>query len=224
MANVLTDQQRAKFSEDASETGVRSSAEIAGQSCRPFFLDPALQDIEYDPSPSAIPPGAREPAIDAVWTLVTGTDWRIEPVRSIGESREPAYGDLVAHMFEERARTVVQRIRANLECDAKEASVYGRIGPDPRSIEICVRLVNRIAPHIVFAPKVKCGVFTEEDGVVALVLQSLETDRRLTCRFAADGSAREYRVDERGVATERELPVDDERTPRELTEWVKTRA
>lgn len=131
----------------------------------------------------------------------------------------------VDSLLREAKEELPRRIRINLAEDMEDAVASGEIGPTNDAVEACLRLAERVAPHVALAPRLKCAAFVEGNGVVALVLQSLVTDRRLTCRFAADGLTMViYRIDEGMEADQEVMRTDAANAPRELGEWVTKRA
>lgn len=131
----------------------------------------------------------------------------------------------VASLIRDAASDLVRRIQTNLDEDVIDAAASGETAPSSDAIKACLRLARRLSPRVALAPGLRFAAFTEEDGVVALVLHSLATDRRLTCRIAQNGAtASVHRIDENMESMHGELLTDTESAPRELAEWVMRRA
>ena len=145
--------------------------------------------------------------------------WReIDPDSRLTEG-QPAID--VTSLLRDAVRDFTDRISTNLEEDIEDASATDDFLPGRGAVEACLRLARRLAPHVVLSPKLKCAAFATESGEVALVLQSLVTDRRLTCRIAADGSTMlVHQIDETMEATQASLRTNDASVPRELAQWV----
>jgi len=113
------------------------------------------------------------------------------------------------------------RIRQHIEEDVQDAASSGEAAPPQAALSACFRLGEQLVPHLVLAPGVRIAAFVEEGGVVGLVIQSLITDRRLTCRFASDGRTMlVLRVNEAMSTEQSTLAANDAKAPRELAEWV----
>lgn len=159
---------------------------------------------------------------------VDATAWSTEPRKGkIEHKRNTAEcGDLarVDELVRDGTLELQRRIRRHLEEDAEDAVASGEVATPQPAFAACLRLGERLAPHLVLAPGLKYAAFTEE-GVVGLVLQSLVTDRRLTCRFTPDGrKMMVLRISERMKTVQSTIAVDDGNVPRELAEWVIKRA
>lgn len=82
-------------------------------------------------------------------------------------------------------------------------------------------LARALAPFLMSSPSFNSAAFAEDDGCVALVVQSLATGRRLTCRVSADGkTVRVIRIDERMKSEVSDFSLGDNGAPRELAAWV----
>lgn len=124
-----------------------------------------------------------------------------------------------------QSRRLVEQIECKLTNDREECRQDNEIGPTSRAFQVCVRIAQRLAPHVALAPQLKFGAFTEDDGGVSLVLQSLITDRRLNCRIPPEGAPlTAIRIDEHMGAESLEFSLTDRNAPRELAEWVTKRA
>jgi len=127
-------------------------------------------------------------------------------------------------LVEQNTRELVERIELKLLEDREEADCSGDTAPTARAFHTCLSLAQRLAPHVALAPRLKSGAFTEDNGGVSLVLQSLVTDRRLNCRIAPDGVAvSAIRIDERMRASSAPVALNDPNVPKELAEWVTSR-
>lgn len=92
---------------------------------------------------------------------------------------------------------------------------------DESAIRTCLSLARALAPFLIPSASLKSGAFAEDDGCVALVVQSLATGRRLTCRVSADGNTVHIiRIDERMDSGVSHFNLGDKGTPRELAGWV----
>ncbi len=119
---------------------------------------------------------------------------------------------------------LVERIEFKLKEDRAEAEISEDTAPSPGAVDVCLSLARRVAPHIALAPRLKWAAFTEDDGGISLVLQSLVTDRRLNCRIAPDGSiVSVIRIDESMQADSMRVLLTDANVPRELAGWVTKR-
>ncbi len=92
-----------------------------------------------------------------------------------------------------------RKIRINLDDAVAEARKDGDPEPSDMACMLCWAIVKHVAPHVYDAPRFLCGVFVEDTGNIALTLQSLETDRRVTFRIAPGGNVYEtVTIDESG--------------------------
>jgi len=127
-------------------------------------------------------------------------------------------------LVDQRSCKLVERIELKLAEDREEADFGDDVAPTQRAAEACLRLAQRLAPHIALAPRLKSGAFTDDDGGVSLVLQSLVTDRRVSCRVPPGGTdITVIRVDESMQADTIPITLDDPSAPRELAAWVTKR-
>lgn len=128
-------------------------------------------------------------------------------------------------LIRDAASDLVRRIQTNLDEDVVDATASSDLAPSPDAVKACLWLAEHISPRVALAPGIRFAAFTEDDGVVALVLHSLATDRRLTCRVSQNGATTSvHRIDENMKSLQGELITDFESTPRELAEWVMKRA
>jgi hypothetical protein len=122
------------------------------------------------------------------------------------------------------ARRLVEQVECKLEEDRGDAEREAETPPSPAAVDACLSLAKHLAPHLALAIRLKWGAFTEEDGGISLVVQSLVTDRRLNCRIGSDGSSvSTIRIDEHMHAETTAISVDDAK-PKELAAWVTSRA
>jgi NMD protein affecting ribosome stability and mRNA decay len=84
-------------------------------------------------------------------------------------------------------------------------------------------MLKQLFPCVRFHSKLKTAAFIEDDGSMALVLQDMSTDKRITFKLAKDGrSIRVITVDEDMVASSKEMPVSDKIDWSKLGIWVTT--
>lgn len=123
------------------------------------------------------------------------------------------------------ADTWILSLEQELAENVKDAWDSDGIVVDESAIRACFSLARALAPFLIPSASLKSGAFAEDDGCVALVVQSLATGRRLTCRVSADGNTvRIIRIDERMKSEVSHFSLGDKGTPRELAEWVLARA
>lgn len=128
-------------------------------------------------------------------------------------------------LVDREASELVERIELKLAEDEEEALLSDDVAPAPNAVQACLRLARRFAPHVALAPRLKSGAFTEDDGGISLVFQSLVTDRRVTCRIDPRGTrVSAIRIDEGMRADSPVMSLDNRDAPRELAEWVTKRA
>jgi hypothetical protein len=130
----------------------------------------------------------------------------------------------VNHIIKDATDALVESVEAALAQDEDDARQTGNAAPSPDARAACLRLSRHLAPHVAFAPRLKWAAFTEEDGGISLVAQSLVTDRRINCRIRADGSAiTAVRIDEHMQTETFPVLLANPDIGRELAEWVTTR-
>lgn len=121
----------------------------------------------------------------------------------------------------------MNRIEVALSQNMEDAQDSDGIIVQPRAVRALLSIARQFAPYMTMTSfaLLRFGAFVEDDGCLALVIQSLESDRRLTCRVSPDGnSIRVIRIDERmSSAVSRLDPLDGD-APRELAEWVQGKA
>ena len=115
----------------------------------------------------------------------------------------------------------VERIRANLEDDREHAIDDGEMPPNEAAVGTCLLLARRIAPCLALSPGLKWTAFTEDSGDVSLVLQSLNTNRRLSFHIPSDGvGISALRIDEQMRSESFLVSLDEVGALREKAEWV----
>lgn len=127
-------------------------------------------------------------------------------------------------LVERESREFIERIEMKLIDDREEADVGDDVAPSHAAVQMCLDLARRLAPHVVLAPQVKSGAFSEDNGGISLVLQSLVTDRRLDVQITPEGTVLSaIRIDEHMQADSVTVSLNDPNAPRELAEWVTSR-
>ena len=130
----------------------------------------------------------------------------------------------VEQLLNPAANILVQKIQDKLDQDTDDAREYGEKPPSVQSIKVCLQLSRLFAPHLALVPGIKWGAFTEDNGGISLVIQSLVSDRRLSCRIPLDGATLSaIQIDEKMTAQTRNVLLDNKDTWRELAEWVTSR-
>lgn len=115
-------------------------------------------------------------------------------------------------------------LNTKFEEDLAEVREHGELEPSPAAREIADRLMKCIVGEILFHPKIKCGVFIEDDGGIDLAVQSLATDRRFDFRISPEGDfSRSIQIDEHMKARSTEIQANDLTAVRELTRWILRR-
>ena len=123
------------------------------------------------------------------------------------------------------ADTWVLSIEQELAENVKDARDTDGVVVDESAIRACLSLARALALFLIPSASLKSGAFAEDDGCVALVVQSLATGRRLTCRVSADGNTvGVIRIDENMKSEVSHMSLGDKGTPRELARWVLARA
>ncbi len=155
---------------------------------------------------------------------------RMRPTSNVAET-EPWVRGTTAEVlaFKERdtweADAWVRRLEQDLAENVREARDSDGIVVKERAFHTCMSLARSLAPFLISSPSLKCAAFAEDDGSMALVVQSIGSGRRLTCRVSADENAvRIIRIDERMKSEVSHMSLGDKDTPRELAEWVLARA
>jgi len=155
-------------------------------------------------------------------TMFTG--WRRVNLEPCAGNTEESHVD-VDSLLRAGVEAFVHRVETDIDEDTEDAVAANEVAPNPGARQVCVQWARRVAPHVVYAPQLKYAAFAEEDGGVTLVLQSLITDRRLTCRVGASGTTIViHRIDEFMTAHQAAISPDHAAAPRELAEWVIKRA
>lgn len=122
------------------------------------------------------------------------------------------------------ADAFIEAIERHLREDSADIREEGGVCPTQRAIETCLSLARKIVPSIVFAPELESAAFVEQTGAIALVLQSLQTHRRLTYRISPDGcEVSVLQIDENMAVQTTDVGIDDNRGLREPAEWVNAR-
>lgn len=122
------------------------------------------------------------------------------------------------------AEVLSGEVLSKLHEDIADARLSEGIQVDPAVITRCETLTREMTAHLALAKRLKVGTFLEDSGAVSLVVQSLITDRRVTCRIAPRGEAiRAIQIDEKMHARTGDVDLADENAARELAEWVITR-
>ena len=112
-------------------------------------------------------------------------------------------------------------IRTHLREDCNDAIESGDQLPTVAASESCMRLARLIAPTVAMHPAIKRAAFSENDGSVSLVLQSLASDRRVTYRIDADGRrVNVLATDEHMQSTGLAAQLTDTSSMKERAEWV----
>ena len=147
---------------------------------------------------------------------------------SAEQGRAPARSSRLSADFQrlvdQESHELVERIELKLAEDREDADRTEDVAPSEAAAQVCLQLARRLAPHLALAPQLKAGAFTEDDGGVSLVFQSLVTDRRLSCRIPPDGThISAIRIDEGMRADRGPVLVSHPDAPRELAEWVTKR-
>jgi hypothetical protein len=162
----------------------------------------------------------REVAVEEFWQEAKSNDVREWP-HTVCAKELADFG----HVVRREAQQLIERVELKLEEDREEAVATDEVAPSEPAIRTCLTLAKRLAPHVALVSRLRTGAFTEDDGGISLVFQSLVTDRRIDCRIAADGaSVSVLRIDERMQATSAPISLSDAEVPRELAEWVTRRA
>jgi hypothetical protein len=131
----------------------------------------------------------------------------------------------VGDVLKPGAEALIRRTEEKLREDELDARREGDVPPTPAASEACRELSRRLAPHVALAPRLRWGVFTEDDGGISLAVQSLVTDRRIDCRIAPDASLiSAIRVDERMHVDTIGVSLASRDIGRELGEWVTKRS
>lgn len=142
--------------------------------------------------------------------------WAYDTTADVLFAKEPASSE---------AGTWVLSIEQELAENVKDARDTDGVVVDESAIRACLSLARALAPFLIPSASLKSGAFAEDDGCVALVVQSLATGRRLTCRVSTDGNTvRVIRIDENMKSEVSHMSLGDKGTPRELARWVLARA
>ena len=129
--------------------------------------------------------------------------------------------DDIKRLLEGELSQLLDKLTSKLADDAEDALLHGEPVPSDSARDACLELAGRLIPHVVLAPQLKWGVFLEDTGAIALVLQSLLTDRRLTCRISRDGSEVETtKIDEHMHGDRQPYDTCKACVAKELAEWV----
>ncbi len=142
-----------------------------------------------------------------------------EPVPTAVET-ERREGD-VEKVVADGSRDLTSRVTAQLSEDQEADS---DVVPTPAARHTCERIMSRLAPHVAWAPGLKVAAFTEDNGGVSVILQSLVTDRRVNLRISPDGTRMcAVLTDEHMETRVRQDCENEPQLPRELAAWVTSR-
>ena len=122
------------------------------------------------------------------------------------------------------SRHLGTRSEQELAENVKDARDSDGVVVDESAIRASLSLARVLAPFLIPSASLKSGAFAEDDGCVALVVQSLATGRRLTCRVSTDGNTvRVIRIDENMKSEVSHMSLGDEKR-RASCRWVLARA
>lgn len=146
-----------------------------------------------------------------------------------GLARTPSGSDVVAPDLDRWVRNFVrtfrERIKQNVRVDVGDKREEGGTLPRSAATKACFRAAKIIAPTLVSASRLKAAAFLEEDGAICIVLQSLMTDRRLSCTLRSGSSAISVvQVDEQMRTETCDVRDNDRQTLKGLARWVIRRA
>ena len=89
--------------------------------------------------------------------------------------------------------------------------------PDDRTIRKCLELARAIAPHVVFSKHARAGAFVEDGNTASLVVQSVESRRRINVKIVAhENHLTVVKIDERMNLTREDVAEDNQSR---LREW-----
>ncbi len=131
----------------------------------------------------------------------------------------------LAASFRERATHILNAYGAKISDDVSEIESEGGRRPSAHVLRRSSALAARIAPRVAFAQRLAWGSFVQEDGSIAIVLQSLVTDRRVT--FVVSGlrdRVQVNQVDEGMRHSTSLVTLQDDEQIRRLTAWVTKRS
>ncbi len=152
--------------------------------------------------------------------------FRIRRTSNVADTEHWAYGTMAEGSYatnrgSSEADTWVLSLEQELAENVKDLRDSDGIFVSESAIRACLLWARALAPFLISSPSLKSGAFAEDDGCVALVVHSLATGRRLTCRVSADGNTvRVIQIDERMKSEVSHLSLRDKDTPRELAGWV----
>ena len=121
----------------------------------------------------------------------------------------------------ERAKALVDDIKSSLHEDVRDSDLDKSDIPWRSAINACVELSAKLSLFIADHPEVKSAAFVDEGGGVSLVLQSIETKRRVNFLIEPNGlAANVCQLDEALAITHSRVELMDSKATRECAEWV----
>lgn len=124
-----------------------------------------------------------------------------------------------------RANALVDNIESNLLEDVRDSDLDTSDIPWQTAISACVDLSAKLSLFLADHFEVKSAAFVDEGGGVSLVLQSIETKRRVNFLIEPDGlAANVCQLDEGLALTHSRVELMDSQATRECAEWVTIKA
>lgn len=119
----------------------------------------------------------------------------------------------------------MQVIKQKLCEDREEAITLKENQPTYKAIKACLQVAKYVEPHVLkHLSTLKWGPFTLDTGGISLVLQSLSTDRRLSCDIPPSGNDLSVTgIDKHMVISGCNVFSNDKEGWAKLAKWVITK-
>lgn len=138
-----------------------------------------------------------------------------------GQAIDASFLDEFEKLLYMRAKELVDNIESNLLEDVRDSDLDKSDIPWQSAISACVDLSAKLSLFLAYHFEVKSAAFVDEGGGVSLVLQSIETKRRVNFLIEPDGlAANVCQLDEALAMTHSRVEFMDSQATRECAEWV----
>ena len=115
---------------------------------------------------------------------------------------------------------LVEQTKNDIMQATEDAIEYGERQPSSVAIDICTQLSTMLAQQLALSSSLKWAAFSEDEGGLSLVIQSLLTDRRLSFKITSDGDISVVQIDENMETDMYSISLSKEDELARLGTWV----